>query len=445
MSEVFAEPPSGLEFDGHKSRSAVAKIMGHVDKSSLWLMEISVLSTLGEAEPGMNDSNGSADKAGQLRGWKEIGRWFGVDERTVKRWETSRALPVYRVPGKPRAPVYAYSGELTTWMAAQHAPAFETQVERSAHWRQIAQRHRWAIIAIAIATVVLVAALVASRQSAPLTTASDNRVRRLAGGTLAEVNARLEHQPRTVQLRASLAEEAAAALKDLAAQPSATPDLRREAAIAYRRLATISSSNDRPSLLDRGGARTALANALKLVNQDSSGAGRRLRALLLIDASRQAAADGALDQAQNFLNSAAALNASNVNADVRQEWDLASSEIAQWQGKYFHAISLAQQSIFATDGGADPDQAFRSLRAAEPDIGSEILFRRCGRCVTWLSTSCPFGVPRRCTLAERHPVDLVCWSRRMECWQHAGRNGSGHRGSGNPCKGSRALGSTFPR
>ena len=55
-------------------------------------------------------------RAERLRGWKEIGRWFGVDERTVKRWEASRGLPVHRVPGEPRAPVFAYAHELKAWV-----------------------------------------------------------------------------------------------------------------------------------------------------------------------------------------------------------------------------------------------------------------------------------------------------------------------------------------
>ncbi len=52
----------------------------------------------------------------RLRSWKEIAAFFGADERTVKRWETQRALPVHRVPGNRRASVYAYTDELTAWL-----------------------------------------------------------------------------------------------------------------------------------------------------------------------------------------------------------------------------------------------------------------------------------------------------------------------------------------
>src|SRR5580693_6577690 len=52
----------------------------------------------------------------RLDTWKEIGAFFGRYERTVKRWETTRGLPVHRVPGAGRANVYAYTDELTEWL-----------------------------------------------------------------------------------------------------------------------------------------------------------------------------------------------------------------------------------------------------------------------------------------------------------------------------------------
>lgn len=59
----------------------------------------------------------------RLRGWKEIAAWAGVDERTVKRWEHGRGLPVHRVPGEARAPVYAFEAELADWLRASDAAA----------------------------------------------------------------------------------------------------------------------------------------------------------------------------------------------------------------------------------------------------------------------------------------------------------------------------------
>jgi len=52
----------------------------------------------------------------RLDSWKEIAAFFGRDERTVKRWEKERALPVHRVPGGVRSGVFAYAAELSQWL-----------------------------------------------------------------------------------------------------------------------------------------------------------------------------------------------------------------------------------------------------------------------------------------------------------------------------------------
>ncbi|HVZ82440.1 MAG TPA: hypothetical protein VG893_02110 [Terracidiphilus sp.] len=51
----------------------------------------------------------------RIDSWKEIAAFFGRDERTVKRWEKERALPVHRLPGE-RGGVFAYTDELTGWL-----------------------------------------------------------------------------------------------------------------------------------------------------------------------------------------------------------------------------------------------------------------------------------------------------------------------------------------
>jgi tetratricopeptide (TPR) repeat protein len=52
-----------------------------------------------------------------LKSWKEIAAFFERDERTVKRWEALRGLPVHRVPGgRKRASIYAYPSELQDWL-----------------------------------------------------------------------------------------------------------------------------------------------------------------------------------------------------------------------------------------------------------------------------------------------------------------------------------------
>jgi hypothetical protein len=56
----------------------------------------------------------------RLDTWKEIGAFFGRDERTVKRWEITRRLPVHRVPGGGRANVYANTDELVEWLKGKN-------------------------------------------------------------------------------------------------------------------------------------------------------------------------------------------------------------------------------------------------------------------------------------------------------------------------------------
>lgn len=51
-----------------------------------------------------------------LVSWKEIAAFLDRAERTVKRWERERGLPVHRVPGGERGGVYAYPNELADWL-----------------------------------------------------------------------------------------------------------------------------------------------------------------------------------------------------------------------------------------------------------------------------------------------------------------------------------------
>ena len=65
----------------------------------------------------------------RIDSWKEIAAFFGRDERTVKRWESQRGLPVHRVPGGGRGTVYAFTEELTAWLrSSQQRESHETTV-----------------------------------------------------------------------------------------------------------------------------------------------------------------------------------------------------------------------------------------------------------------------------------------------------------------------------
>ena len=61
-------------------------------------------------------ASGRQPPDGRLNSWKSIGAFFERDERTVRRWEAERGLPVHRVPGAGRSSVYAYTSELAEWL-----------------------------------------------------------------------------------------------------------------------------------------------------------------------------------------------------------------------------------------------------------------------------------------------------------------------------------------
>jgi len=71
------------------------------------------------------------DRGARLDSWKEIAAYLGKGERTVKRWETERGMPAYRVPGGGRACVYAYTAELDEWLTSVKAPGWEGSKETS--------------------------------------------------------------------------------------------------------------------------------------------------------------------------------------------------------------------------------------------------------------------------------------------------------------------------
>ena len=56
------------------------------------------------------------EKEKTLVSWKEIASFLDRAERTVRRWERERGLPVHRVPGGERGGVYAYPSELEEWL-----------------------------------------------------------------------------------------------------------------------------------------------------------------------------------------------------------------------------------------------------------------------------------------------------------------------------------------
>ena len=52
----------------------------------------------------------------RLGSWKEIAAFFECDERTLRRWEKERGLPIHRAPGGAGGKVFAYTAELSAWL-----------------------------------------------------------------------------------------------------------------------------------------------------------------------------------------------------------------------------------------------------------------------------------------------------------------------------------------
>lgn len=108
----------------------------------------------------------------RLRSWKEIAAFFGADERTVKRWETQRALPVHRVPGNRRASVYAYTNELTAWLKQEEPKAPAPPVTMSDTPEGLSRRSRLLIAGGAMSILLAGVAALVLAPSKPAQTAA---------------------------------------------------------------------------------------------------------------------------------------------------------------------------------------------------------------------------------------------------------------------------------
>jgi tetratricopeptide (TPR) repeat protein len=91
----------------------------------------------------MSSARGSPEpeKPQPLVSWKEIAAFLGRAERTVKRWERERGLPVHRVPGGERGGVFAYPVELRAWLLGELGLAAAEQPPTHDR-RQIPDRRR---------------------------------------------------------------------------------------------------------------------------------------------------------------------------------------------------------------------------------------------------------------------------------------------------------------
>src|SRR5262249_47384194 len=70
----------------------------------------------------------------------------------VRRWEQKEGLPVHRHSHQKQATVYAFRGELDTWLASRAEQAKELAVSRAP-----SRRHAWIVLSTSVAAAVAIA------------------------------------------------------------------------------------------------------------------------------------------------------------------------------------------------------------------------------------------------------------------------------------------------
>lgn len=122
----------------------------------------------------------------QLHSWKEIAVFFNRDERTVKRWEKDRGLPVHRFPGT-NGRVFADTDEIAAWLQrpsgaepvfaeAEAVQAADTPVTDSP--MPVRQRSYWLTVALSAALALVLLAFAIRSGWIPLHRAAAAKMRR---------------------------------------------------------------------------------------------------------------------------------------------------------------------------------------------------------------------------------------------------------------------------
>lgn len=314
----------------------------------------------------------------RLRGWKEIGRHFGVDERTAKRWEVSRGMPVHRLPGEARAPVFAFAEELDGWVVQarpqpgdvegpESVPADGDPGPTAVH----SGRRAWLLWLMLLLAVMSAGWLgVRAYRSERLATERTGELERLATGQVAALNDQLDSPPGTVAVRADLAGEAVRLLDRIAADQQPEPALVLAVAEAWRRLAVLQNSIDRPSLRDRPAASASLGKALALLESAEGEAAAGVRARVQVEAARQAGGAGGLADAEALLRASFPVAAAQGDGDLARDWWLARAEVSGWAGDHRAALDAARKAHRETPGTSSA--VLRHLKAR--DLEAEALY-----------------------------------------------------------------------
>ena len=114
------------------------------------------------------------DAKGRIQGWKEIAAYIGRTERTARRWETQRQLPIRRTPGERRSSVYAIVSELDKWLMLTPPSGEDGDSFRASETVPITtpifaagRRPRWLIATVfgGVAMAACIGAVLASRRA----------------------------------------------------------------------------------------------------------------------------------------------------------------------------------------------------------------------------------------------------------------------------------------
>jgi Tol biopolymer transport system component len=102
----------------------------------------------------------------RLDGWEAISHYLGWTPRTAIRWEKQKGLPVHRLAGGKRQPVYAYRREIDQWFQrtrGRRPTAAKSERETASRSRPevlpTRRISRWAISAIIAAVTLFISAL----------------------------------------------------------------------------------------------------------------------------------------------------------------------------------------------------------------------------------------------------------------------------------------------
>jgi Tfp pilus assembly protein PilF len=119
----------------------------------------------------------------RLSSWKEVAAFFQRTERTVRRWEVERGLPIRRLPGAVKSRIFAEVAELEAWRDSEGrsgAPDATPDMAKAPDLRRRVVQARWAQVLAGFGAVLALAA-VAMVLRAPISAYATHTLKSLGG------------------------------------------------------------------------------------------------------------------------------------------------------------------------------------------------------------------------------------------------------------------------